>query len=382
MNHLTDVCGKSDAELQGMDLDGLRGACVDVRQAFHLTGWELSLLLLFALLGVLLVAIVRVRAKEPAWRVIGTAVEGGIYGALAVYFGTAFGLLVAEVVPPKVVGLLFLILALVGLLFAIMAAVRGSGEAGGKVLGFILFLGLCLLLAIVAGYAFNVPSSGVAADEYESYLNVVAIALGIAAGVNAVIVAIYRGVHWAIGWLLVPVNSSWGFVGNILGLMTHTASYNFYKDHGAFHKPSDRRFYVCYQNGFSLKTNPSGDPFAFTEGAVMTANDDDLRKHEGIHALQHYIFGPIYPLSHFFWFIPMAVVGAIVGAAKTGTDAGEGATAMSYYDNPWEIVAYEFGGLRDSTKPLIWGSPGAGIVAGSWIVAALLVFIVLMAVWI
>jgi hypothetical protein len=381
MNDLADICSESGGALQSADLDSLRERCVNVHQAFSLPALELTLLLLFAFLGVLLVAIARGRAREPAWPAVLTTIEAAIYAVLGVYAGTTFGLLVAEVVPPIVLGLIFAILAVVGVLFAIVAAVRGTGSAGWKAFGFLQFLVAAALLAVLAGYAFAVPSSGPAGDDYDAYLDAVAIGLGVAGGTNAILVAVYRGVHWAVGWLLVPLNSAWGFVGNTLGLMTHIASFNFYDDHGAFHKPSDRRYYVCYERGFSLKTNASGDPFAFTQGAVMTANDDDLRRHEGVHALQHYVFGPIYPLSHFLWFIPMAVVGAIAGPAK-GKDSAYGVTAMSYYDNPWEIVAYEFGGWRDSSQPLVWSGPGSGIVAASWIVLALVLFIVLMVAWI
>jgi hypothetical protein len=182
-------------------------------------------------------------------------------------------------------------------------------------------------------------------------------------------------VHWAAGWLLVPLNSSWGFIGNLLGLMTHIASFNAYADNGKFHKSSDRRYYVCYEKGLSLKQNSAGR-FAFSQGAVMSADNDVLRRHEGLHVWQHYIAGPLYPLSHFAWFIGMIPVG-LIGAAAKSVNVGDAVTAVSYYDNPWEVMAY--GCInptgRNTSQPLIWDWWLGIICAVLWIPAAIIIFI-------
>jgi hypothetical protein len=170
--------------------------------------------------------------------------------------------------------------------------------------------------------------------------------------------------------------------------MSHVACWNFYADHGAPHAPSRRRFYVRYGKGFSLKTSASGLPFAFTEGAVISTEDDDLAKHEAIHVLQHLITGPFYPLTHFAWFIlwiPIALVASRVkqvpasSGGTTSVDVGDAITAMSYYNNPWEVIAYVVAGDRHTSDPLVFEDGAGWVFCIVWILLCLALFILLTA---
>jgi hypothetical protein len=369
MNELAEICGMPASAVGSLDLTSLRDGCFSFTQALALPGGELALVIVSGLLGAGAVLWHRLAKSEPTAATVGTTIEGGLYAAIGAWAGSAGGLLFAELAPPGFLGALFGVVAGVGALFAILALIRGDGEAGWKLLGVALFAALIIPLVVLMFAAFNVPGEGPAGEAYAGYLNSVALVAGSFGAINGALVALYRGATLPLGWLLVAVNSSWGALGNALGLMTHAASFCCYADHGRFHKPSDRRFYVCYENGFSLKKNASGHPFAFTEGAVMTADTDELRTHEGVHAIQHYLWGPIYLLSHFGWFIPWAGVALFAGPAR-GVSIGEAVTRLSYYNNPWEVFAYSFGGHRDPNEELIFGAPLAGILAAGWIVLA------------
>ena len=67
----------------------------------------------------------------------------------------------------------------------------------------------------------------------QTYVNIVAISLGLLGALDGIIAALLRGPHWAAGWALVFLNSSWGFLGNILGLATHLGSYLCWANDGA-----------------------------------------------------------------------------------------------------------------------------------------------------
>jgi hypothetical protein len=333
----------------------------------------------FAVLVAAGVLIHRLVNKEEWWIVVLESLEALLFGAAAGYAGVAGGIIIAELVPPFWLGLLFVVLAAVCLLFAIVAAVRGDADAGWKVFGFLHSVTLTAGLVAVAIFCFGVPGEGAAASQYHAYLLAVGVGLGIASGVNAIYSSIFRGCFYVVGVVFLIINGTWGFIGNLLGLMTHFASLYSYKDFGKHHAASNRICFVCYEKGFSLKSNAAGR-FAFTQGAVMSADSSSLRKHEGVHVAQHYLFGPIYPLSHFLWFVVMLVPG-LIGAASEKIDAGEGITRMSYYDNPWEVMAY---GLinptaRNTSDALIWGWGAAIAVSVIYALAATGAFVALLA---
>ena len=285
MDLLKALCAKSEAEIKALDLVHLRQSGVHLLAAFepHASMWIVCLVM--AVVGLGWVLIHRLVKGEDAGAVVGNTFEGLIYGVIGTYSGAVAGIMIAAIVPPAVVGVALVVFAVISVLFAIIAAIRGTGDAGWKVLGFLEFVVIAVALVVVAGFCFAVPAKGKAATQYSTYLEMTSLAFAICGGLTAILSAIFRGASAWVGWLLAHANGGFGAVGNLLGLLTHVACWNFYADHGKPHAPSRRRFYVCYEKGFSLKTNASGHAFAFSEGAVVSADDVDLRKHEGIHVL-------------------------------------------------------------------------------------------------
>jgi hypothetical protein len=325
-----------------------------------------------AALGFIVALICRVLAKEDAWRVIMTSLETGFYGGLGAWAGGAAGLIFAQLVPPCWMGLLLAVLAVAAMIFAILATMGGGGDIGWKLLGWLEFLAFAVGLAVVAVMSFSVPAHGRAAGEYETYLAAVSSCGAVAGLVDAILVGVYRSVPFWAGFALVPLNASWGVLGNLLGLMHRVASWNFYADHGAFVKASDRRLYTRFGNGFRVKHN-----FAFTSGWVMTAQNG-LEKHEAIHVVQHLLLGPVFVLSYAGWFVLWFLPGAILGLIKRGSPV-KGVNDMSYYDNPFEIMAYAVEGAPDDgqSRVLIFGNALAWSLTALWILASIAVAILL-----
>lgn len=388
MDLLEALCEKTAVEVKGFDVDQLRRFGVHLSAAFapHATLWIVCGVM--TALGLAWLLIHRLVKGEEAGAVVGNTIEGVLYGAIGSYSGAVAGILIAAIVPPKVVGVALVIFAALSLLFAIVATVRGDGDAGWKVLGFVEFLVIAAVLVVGSTFCFAIPSKGKAASQYATYLEAIAVIGAVAGGLMGILAAIFRGAAVWIGWLLAAVNGGWGALGNLLGLMTHVACWNFYADHGKPHAPSRRRFYVRYEKGFSLKSNASGDAFAFSEGAVISTEFDDLAKHESVHVLQHLITGPFYPLTHFAWFILFALIGLIASRGKRipdgsgGTkfvDPGDAVTALSYYSNPWEVIAYTTAGDRHAGDPLVFDDGPAWVACVVWILIGLAVFILLTA---
>lgn len=380
MNHLHDICSGS-GDFNSMTLDELRKQCQNFGQAWSLSWIEILLLVVSILVGFFWLLAARQRADAETPVVIGNTVEGVAYTGIGFFAGSSFGLFVAEVVPPLWLGLVFLFTALSSLAFVIFGGVtKGDGDAGGKVAATILGLLLATWVIVVAVLGIAVPRSGAAGSDYETYVNLVAFSLGLLGAIDGLAAALLRGPHWAAGWALVFVNSTWGFLGNILGLGVHLGSYLCWANDGSPEK-YNRKAYSLYRNGATLKIE-SGNRFAFTEGWVMSCQSSgSLEVHEAIHVTQHFVLGPIYVVSHGIWDLVGTIFGAILGGAK-GIGVGEGVTRMSYFDNPYEIMAYASNsGARDDTKDLVWGSPWSYIFMVLWIAAAIVIFIVLMAAW-
>src|SRR5262249_22046200 len=61
------------------------------------------------------------------------------------------------------------------------------------------------------------------------------------------------------------------------------------------------------------------------------------------HVWQNRGFGPFYILSYVTWLIIMLIPGLIAGAA--GGSVGTGITALTYFDQPWEVWGYNVQGV-------------------------------------
>jgi hypothetical protein len=356
MNGLDEFCKVPAARLT---LDQIMARCNSYGLAWELTGAKIGLIIVGAVLIGLLVLIRRIKKSEDASVVVGNTFEGLLYGALSVWAGSSAGVVLALLLPPAIMGVMLLVFGVLALLIMIAALIKGTAGLM-KVAGTICLLALATGLVVASSFAFQVPTSGRAGAAYETYLWAIAITFASTGFVGALIVSLFRGYHFAAGWFLVPLNASWGLLGNLLGLMNHFASMLFFADYGKVQET--RRFYVRYDAGYHLKAG-----YDFTEGDAMSATN--VVKHEAVHVLQHFIFGPIYPLSHAAWIALMFVPGIFAGWLKR--TVGAGITDFTYYNNPWEVIAYAFGGTRnDGSKDLIFRDIAAWIIAVVWILGA------------
>jgi hypothetical protein len=384
MNELDDMCG-GGGDFNSMTLDQLRTNCQDFGQAFGLSTVEIALLILALLVGLFWLLAARQRANADTGTVVGNTIEGALYGAIGMFAGSGFGLFVAEVVPPDLLGTIFGLVGIVALVFAIIGAAKGDGGAGGKAAAVVLGALLATVGVILAMFAYIVPNSGAAGDEYQTYVNVVAISLGLLGALDGIIAALLRGPHWAAGWALVFLNSSWGFLGNILGLGTHLGSYLCWANDGD-PQPENRKAYTLYRRGLTLKEE-RGNRFAFTQGWVMCCDRGGaLEVHEALHVAQHLVLGPIYVVSHGVWDALGAGIGAAAWLLKRARgkliDFEVAVTNMSYFNNPYEIMAYAtHKGSRDDQTELIIPSPWSFIFMATWILGALALTIGLVVSW-
>lgn len=172
-----------------------------------------------------------------------------------------------------------------------------------------------------------------------------------------------------IGPLAFLLDVTWGLGGSTNGLLLHLINFA-WGDHGdgdaEIRQESHR-----YQRGFFIK--PS---FAFTQGAVMSdmgnwAPGTDLFKHERLHVWQNRILGPLFWFSYIGWmivtFIPALIAGLI------GQAVGDALTWWTYFDNPWEVMAYGIANPGDRTGQLASdGSAISGWLCWPWVVAIIL----------
>jgi hypothetical protein len=379
MNDLNDFCG-GGGDFNSMTLDQLRANCQDFGQAFTLSTVEIVLLILAVLVGLFWLLAARQRAGADAGTTVGNTIEGALYAAIGMFAGSGFGLFVAEVVPPDLLGTIFWLVGLVALVFAIIGAANGDGDTGGKAAAVVLGVLLAAVCVMLAVFAYAVPNSGAAGDRYETYLNVVAISLGLLGALDGIVAALLRGPHWAAGWALVFLNSSWGFLGNILGLGTHLGSYLCWANDGAPER-DNRKAYTLYRRGLTLRDEP-GNRYAFTQGWVMCCDSPGpLEVHEAIHVGQHFVLGPIFIVSHGIWDGVGALIGLIAAPVKK-LKVSDAVTKMSYFNNPYEIMAYAtHNGARQDTDTLIIASPWSFIFMAAWILGAVALTIGLVVSW-
>jgi hypothetical protein len=358
MTSLSQLCGGRPAA--SLTLAQIQQRCTSFEALWTPNAWNVPVAIVAAALVAMAVLIRRIRQGEGAGWVALSVLEGLIYGALAAWFGAITGQMLALLLPPAFFGAMLIVFALLSIVLMIAAAAMGTAGAS-KGLGILCHLALAGALVVLAVTALRLPARR-AANPFATYLLLSGLVFAATGVAGALIVSLYRGYHGAVGWLLVPINASWGVLGNLLGLMSHTASLFYYKDWG---RPNEtRRFYVQYAGGFHVKQN-----FDFTEGDAMSGTG--VEAHEAVHVLQHFLMGPIYPLSHGAWMALWVVPGVILGAISR--TVGQGITDLTYYNNPWEVVAYAFAGTRhdsDPRQPLIFNDVVAWIIAVLWIVAA------------
>jgi hypothetical protein len=191
----------------------------------------------------------------------------------------------------------------------------------------------------------------------KQYLTRPAVLLWIACSVGAfsgMMDGMWQTHNWVgIGSVAYTLDETWGLAGTTNGDLLHLVNFAT-GDHAVGETRTDAH---RYNKGFAVKSG-----FAFTQGAVMSSNNNNaasaLFAHEDTHIWQNRLAGPLYTLTYIGWMLLFLIPGLIVGIAS-GNGAGTGIQAWSYFSNPWEAMGYAVGeshgaSARTAFGPLIW----------------------------
>ena len=149
---------------------------------------------------------------------------------------------------------------------------------------------------------------------------------------------------WAIhsrrGWgpLGFVLDVTWGLAGSSNAVLLHLINLVWGRHARGEHER--RRGAHRYERGFAPEPG-----FAFTQGSVMSNTRDagpesDLFTHERIHIWQGRIAGPLFWVSHLGW-QALAAPPAVAFALFARRPVGQVVQWWAYYNNPWEVMAYE-----------------------------------------
>lgn len=227
---------------------------------------------------------------------------------------------------------------------AVALAAAGAVLAGG-------FIGLVLDFAGDSPMA--VTLTGLLFLVWPGVANLIGMAFGappidrealvwIAAAVGA-LTGLFDGVwsvhHWRrFGVVSFLLDTTWGLAGSANAALLHLVNLRWGR-----HSSGDverRRGAHRYQSGFA-----PGRGFAFTLGSVMSNTgrhgpDSELFAHERIHVWQSRIAGPFFWFSYVGWMV-IATPPALVVATLKRRPVGDVVQWWAYYNNPWEVMAYE-----------------------------------------
>ncbi|MCH9693195.1 MAG: hypothetical protein K0U72_01690 [Gammaproteobacteria bacterium] len=285
-----------------------------------------------AVIGLITGLVVRLVNKESAGAVVGGVIESCLYTALGCAGGLAAGLFFSWLLPAEFFALVAFTLGALCIIGTVLGFIHGTAGIGGKILGLFAYLVFAAVMVVAGILIWD-------AERGDGYVAWFAGFLALTGGTMGLMFALYRSAHWSIGWLLSFLNGSWGALGNLLGLFLHMGSWTFFSATAASPRKvlldSDRLFFHCWQNGMRILPN-----YFFSQGPVMTAWTKKGMWHEAVHVMQHYIFGPLMPISYFAWTIVMGFFGAIVGLIKRD-GLMHGAFAWGYLNNPWEVWEYQ-----------------------------------------
>jgi hypothetical protein len=166
---------------------------------------------------------------------------------------------------------------------------------------------------------------------------------------------------------------TWGLGGNTNGVLMHLINFA-WGDHAD--DPSEiRQGAHRYIKGFAIKP----PDFAFTQGAVMSNTGgegplSDLFRHETIHVWQNRLLGPFFWFSYIGWMGLTLIPALIAGLIDSGRRVGDAITWWTYFDNPWEIMAYGIANPTARTNQLFMKGGGTvtGWVCWPWVLAIIL----------
>ncbi len=143
------------------------------------------------------------------------------------------------------------------------------------------------------------------------------------------------------GFAALAADSTWGLVGTTLGSGWNLVNmgHGIATGHDSFSAgESERKNRFVYRGGIM-----QGAGFAHTQGNVISGARDmsgPLKDHETEHIFTNRVFGPLYTGTYVAWAGYAGVAASALALVKGRSLTGSIFT-ISYYDNPWEMHAYE-----------------------------------------
>jgi hypothetical protein len=310
---------------------------------FNLIPWWPWALVVAGVFGLAVSLSIRLAQKAAATDTVAAVIEATVYAVVGAFGGLLGGVFFSYVLAPEFLGFIAFALAAMCATAIVLGFVHGTANVGLKFGGLIVYVAIALLFVVCGILLWGADRGPVYVGWFSAFLAVNGAAMGIA-------FAIYRSAHWAVGWLLVFLNGSWGALGSLTGMLMHVGTWTFFSADSGSPSPgpakvlanSDRKFFHCWQNGMRILPD-----YFFSQGPVMTAWTPHGMWHEAVHVMQHYVFGPIMLISYVAWAAVMGLFGGIVGLIK-GNGVVHGAFAWAYVNNPWEVWEYNSA----------WGSAG------------------------
>lgn len=166
---------------------------------------------------------------------------------------------------------------------------------------------------------------------------------------------------------------TWGLAGATNGCLFHLFNFAW-----AGHATEPRSGAHRYQSGFRFMSG-----YAVTQGAVMSnmgghSPGSSLFAHEATHVLQNRVFGPMFTLTYLGWMAVLLLPGLFAGLFSRALRVFETLQWWCYYDNPWEVWAYQLGGYRQhSNGMLCWNLPISIVFGAIFLLGALALHILI-----
>jgi hypothetical protein len=153
-----------------------------------------------------------------------------------------------------------------------------------------------------------------------------------------------------VGALAFILDVTWGIAGSGLGFLWHLVNLSktySYDERAAAHR---------YLPGVTIAgadASTLGSVIGQRSGAPAYAYTHELH-----HVWHARVFGPFYPITYMLWMIVFFIPAIISAAIKKESIAG-GILTYTYLNNPWEALAYQFGGSRATAagvvRSMLWG---------------------------
>lgn len=191
------------------------------------------------------------------------------------------------------------------------------------------------------------------------------------------LIGLFDGLWATHKWLgLGPVefllDVTWGLGGSTHAVLLHLINFAWAghadDDPNGFNTAQETRQGAHrYLSGFALKPD-----FAFTQGAVMSNMsghdpNSELFRHENIHVWQNRLLGPFFWFSYFGWMVLTFIPSLVAGLIDSSKRVGDAIQWWTYFDNPWEIMAYGIANPSSRTQQTFSdGTPIAGWCCWPW----------------